>query len=66
MDRTFRVVIIGAAMRNLALSAGLVPAIGEMGMAWAVVMAELFVVAGVYCVLRRRKLDPLFGRKSVE
>jgi hypothetical protein len=44
---------------NLSLALFLAPIYKDMGMAWAVVIAETFVSVTIYVILRSRKLDPL-------
>ncbi len=65
MDKTFNAIIIGASLLNLAMAVTLVPLMGAMGMVWAVVTTETLVVAGLYILLRWRKLDPVMGIKEV-
>jgi PST family polysaccharide transporter len=59
MDSAFNKIILLAGVINLSLALVLAPAYTDMGMAWAVVIAETFVSATMYLLLRARKLDPL-------
>jgi PST family polysaccharide transporter len=59
MDRAFNSIVLLAGVINLSLALLLAPLYTDMGMAWAVVIAETFVSATMYLVLRSRKLDPL-------
>ena len=59
MDRAFNKIILAAGFINLVLALILAPAYTDMGMAWAVVIAETFVSVSMYLVLRSQKLDPL-------
>jgi PST family polysaccharide transporter len=59
MDRAFNKIILLAGFINIVLALVLAPNYREMGMAWAVVIAETFVSATMYLLLRSRKLDPL-------
>jgi PST family polysaccharide transporter len=66
MDRAFNKIILAAGFINLVLALILAPAYTDMGMAWAVVMAETFVSVSMYLVLRSQKLDPLSYRTDPE
>jgi PST family polysaccharide transporter len=59
MDRAFNKIILAAGFINLVLALVLAPAYTDMGMAWAVVLAETFVTVTMYLVLRSKNLDPL-------
>jgi PST family polysaccharide transporter len=59
MDRAFNKIILLAGFINIVLALVLAPNYREMGMAWAVVIAETFVSSSMYLLLRSRKLDPL-------
>jgi PST family polysaccharide transporter len=59
MDRAFNTIIISAGLLNIGLAVVLAPRFAQMGMAWAVVTAELFVAAGMYVSLWIRRMDPL-------
>jgi PST family polysaccharide transporter len=59
MDSAFNKIIVTAGLINLSLALFLAPIYKDMGMAWAVVIAETFVSLTIYIVLRSRKLDPL-------
>ncbi|MBV9181548.1 MAG: flippase [Acidobacteria bacterium] len=51
-------VTLTAGVINIVLAAILAPLYSSIGMAWAVVCAELYVCGGVYLSLRLRGLDP--------
>jgi len=59
MDRAFNKIILLAGVINVSLALLLAPVYKDMGMAWAVVVAEAFVTACMYVVLRSQNLDPL-------
>lgn len=59
MDRAFNTIIVLAGLINLGLAVVFAPLFGGVGMAWAVVSAEIFVTGGIYILLRLRKLDPM-------
>lgn len=59
LDRAFNTIIVCAGLLNLALALLLAPRFSAAGMAWSVVIAEAFVTAVIYLVLRLRNLDPL-------
>ena len=59
LDRAFNTIILLAGLINLSLAVALAPLYADLGMAWAVVVAEIFVSASMYLLLRARKLDPL-------
>lgn len=59
MDRPFNTIILIAGAINIVLAVILAPLFGELGMAWAVVVAETFVTGGIYLLLRWRNLDPM-------
>jgi PST family polysaccharide transporter len=66
MDRAFNRIIVLAGLANLSLAILLAPIYRDMGMAWAVVVAETFVSVSMYLVLRSQKLDPLNYRVEHE
>jgi PST family polysaccharide transporter len=66
MDRAFNRIILLAGLINLSLALVLAPIYRDMGMAWAVVIAETFVSVSMYLVLRSQKLDPLNYRVEPE
>lgn len=53
MDRQFNTVILGAGVLNIIFAALLGPRFGHMGMASAVVLAELWVAVGTFLAVRR-------------
>jgi PST family polysaccharide transporter len=59
MDRAFNRIILLAGILNLFLALCLAPLYRDLGMAWAVVIAEAFVSGSMYLLLRSQKLDPL-------
>jgi PST family polysaccharide transporter len=59
MDRVFNKIILAAGFINLILALILAPVYTEIGMAWAVLVAEAFVSVTMYLVLRSEKRDPL-------
>jgi PST family polysaccharide transporter len=59
LDRAFNQIILFAGLINLSLALILAPLYTDLGMAWAVVIAETFVAGSMYLLLRSRKLDPL-------
>ena len=60
LEKPFQKVTTIALLLNLMLAIGLAPRYTFNGMAWAVVISQSLAVAGIYIVLRRRKLSP-FG-----
>jgi polysaccharide transporter, PST family len=58
MDRPFNTIIVIAGVINLGLAVALAPILKAEGMAWAVVVAEVFVALAMYFLLRHRRLDP--------
>ena len=65
LDRLFNAIILGAGLVNLTLAVLLAPRFAHLGMAWAVVVSETFVILAMYFLLWRRALDPLtYGRKA--
>jgi PST family polysaccharide transporter len=61
LDHVFNRIILAAGVLNLSLAYWLAPRFAEMGMAWAVVIAEGFVTLTMYGYLRWRNLDPVRG-----
>jgi len=61
LDHVFNRIILAAGVLNLSLAYWLAPRFAEMGMAWAVVIAEAFVTFIMYAYLRWRNLDPVRG-----
>jgi PST family polysaccharide transporter len=59
LDRAFNTIILLAGLINLSLALLLAPIYKDLGMAWAVVVAEAFVSSSMYLLLRNRKLDPM-------
>jgi polysaccharide transporter, PST family len=59
LERLFNAITLGAGLLYLGLALVLAPLYADVGMACAVVVAELFVTVGVYATLRWRGLDPL-------
>lgn len=67
MDRSFNTIILTAGLVNLSLAMLLAPIFAGQGMAWAVVISELYVVVAMYYWLSKKKQDPYrFARKISE
>ncbi|MFO1518589.1 MAG: flippase [bacterium] len=64
MDRAFNWVIIGAGLLNLTLAVLLAPRFAQVGMAWAVVISEIFVTGAIFVLLRMKRLDPFSYREA--
>jgi len=62
LDRAFSIITVLATLMNIGLATALASSYKDIGMAWAVVCAEVFVSVSLYTVLRSRKLDPLSYR----
>jgi polysaccharide transporter, PST family len=62
LDRAFNIITLLAGLINVGLATALASNYKDLGMAWAVVCAEIFVAVSLYVVLRSRKLDPLSYR----
>jgi len=62
LDRAFNIITLLAGLTNIGLATALASNYKDLGMAWAVVCAEIFVAVSLYVVLRSRKLDPLSYR----
>jgi PST family polysaccharide transporter len=62
LDRPFNIITVLAGLVNIGMATALASSYRDLGMAWAVVCAEIFVTASLYVVLRSRKLDPLSHR----
>jgi PST family polysaccharide transporter len=58
LDRQFNTIIVLAGLINFAAAVILAPRFAQIGMAWAVVIAETFVTSAIYILLRYRRLDP--------
>lgn len=58
LDRAFNMIILLAGLINMGLALGLAAHYADLGMAWAVVIAEAFVTGTMYILLRSRNLDP--------
>lgn len=65
MDRQFNWIVLGAASLNLGIAITLAPIWGPVGMAWAVVSAELFASLSIFILLRIQGLDPFRYRGPV-
>src|ERR1700682_1222961 len=59
LDLAFNRLVLFAGLINLSLALILAPLHTDLGMAWAVVIAETFVSGSMYLLLRAQKLDPL-------
>ena len=66
MDRAMAAIVLGAGALNVVLALSLAARAGHVGMAWAVVTAEVVVSAGMAVLLRRRRLDPFRARPAGE
>ncbi|UCD37614.1 MAG: oligosaccharide flippase family protein [Fidelibacterota bacterium] len=64
MDRQYTMIVIAAGLLNLSLAVILAPRFAQMGMAWALVSTESFVLLSFYILLRLRRLDP-FSRPVI-
>lgn len=62
LDRAFNIITFLAGLINIGLAVVLASTYKDIGMAWTVVCAELFVAVSLYGVLRSRRLDPLSYR----
>jgi polysaccharide transporter, PST family len=58
LERPFNVIMISAGVVNAALALTLAPRFQHTGMAWAVVLTEMFVVVAIYALLHLKRLDP--------
>ena len=65
MDRQFNWIVLGAGSLNLGIAITLAPLWGPVGMAWAVVSAELFASLSIFILLRSQGLDPFRSRSPV-
>ncbi|MGA8812245.1 MAG: flippase [Candidatus Sulfotelmatobacter sp.] len=66
LDRPFNTIILLAGLINLGLAVTLATPYADLGMAWAVVIAETFVTGSIYLLLRSRKLDPFSHQAHAE
>lgn len=64
LDKPFNRIILAAGALNLTLAACFAPLWAQMGMAAAVVLAEVFVTVAMYVYLRFKGLDPLTSKKE--
>jgi len=58
LDRTFNIVILTAGLLNLGLAMMLVPGLGNVGMAYVVVLVEVFVTGGILLYLWCNRKTP--------
>jgi polysaccharide transporter, PST family len=58
MDRVFNYIILSAGLINIILAVALAPRYAHLGMAWAVVVAEVFVTFTMYVYVRRAGVSP--------
>ncbi len=58
LEKSFQRVTLAALAVNLLLATWFAPRLFAEGMAWAVVISQAAAAAGIYLVLRRRKLNP--------
>ena len=59
MERQLNWIVVLAGLVNLGAAVLLAPALAHVGMAVAVVTAELFITIAIFYVLRKRRLDPI-------
>jgi PST family polysaccharide transporter len=59
MDRTFNRIILMAGLINLTLASVLASRYAGLGMACAVVTAEIYIAVSFYLALRRRRIHPM-------
>jgi PST family polysaccharide transporter len=64
LDRPFNIVILAAGLLNLALALVLVPRLAYIGMAYAVLLAEVFVTGGMVLYLQRTGRAPWQMKRS--
>ncbi len=62
LERAFNSIILGSAAFHLGTATLLAKLHGDIGMAIAVAATEALIPIAIWVVLRRRGLDPLFGR----
>lgn len=58
MDSQYTVIVTAAGVLNLSLAVVLAPRFVHIGMAWALVATEMFVLLSFYILLQNRKLNP--------
>ncbi len=58
LEKSFQKVTLAALGLNIVLAMWFAPRFAADGMAWAVVISQAAAAAGIYLVLRRRKLNP--------
>lgn len=63
LDRIFNAIIFSAGFVNICLAVFLAPRFGPIGMAWAVVLSELFVTASMFLLLCKSGYNLLKGEK---
>jgi PST family polysaccharide transporter len=66
MDKECNIVLVGAAVLNVALACLLAPRFNALGVAIAVVVAECTITVVLYLFLSARKLNPLHMTDSQE
>jgi len=59
LDRAFNTITVLAGLINISLATALATSYKDLGMAWAVVAAEVFVAVSMYLVLSARNLNPM-------
>ena len=58
LDKAYNRIVMAAAVVDIALVLALFRWQKALGMAWAVLLTEIFIVAAVFILLWRRKLNP--------
>lgn len=64
LERQFNSIVLGAGLLHLMLAMMLAPRFSHVGVAWALVLTELFVTGAFYIYLRWRGLDPVTYAKD--
>ncbi len=59
LDRPLNLVILSAAVLNLALALTFAPRFGALGMAWVTVLVEGYILVGLWSALHRHGLKPI-------
>lgn len=64
LDRIFNGIIVSAGLINLVLAVLFAPRFGPIGMAWAVIISELYVTLAMFVALSQRGLNPLKSERT--
>jgi polysaccharide transporter, PST family len=59
LERSLNAITLTAGLINIGLATALAFSYRDLTMAWSVVVAEMFVSAAIYMLLRSRKLNPM-------